>query len=198
MNEEARFIALLPRDVQYAARMRYWEELLRADLLKYRLADVRNPGMEHACWLESQYSNTIFFCFDLHLQKIIGEMTLEGLNGASSRVHFSVLPAIRGESAVTAALVLHDFVFALKRVPLDPQTPQEGPRQPYVETLVGVTPVSNRLAVRFIQRVGFKPIGIIPKAVDLAYRGIIDDGLLSIKTRQEVPTWAQEKVGLPN
>lgn len=48
-----------------------------------------------------------------------------------------------------------------------------------VEVLIGRTPSSNRLAVRFAKRCGFKIIGTIPKAITLSATNTADDAVIS-------------------
>lgn len=52
-----------------------------------------------------------------------------------------------------------------------------------ISSILGLTPVQNERAVKFIQRCGFKPIKVIPKAGH--YRGELCDALLTIKSKEE-------------
>ena len=53
-----------------------------------------------------------------------------------------------------------------------------------LDTLVGLTPVSNPLAVRFVQAAGMRKLGIIPHGAVLHYEGRRPvDAVLTVGTR---------------
>lgn len=98
---------------------------------------------------------------------------LNTLEGRSARIHFCGFRPLFGRSSAVAReclkRTLHmragaDFV---------------------LDTLIGVTPVENRLAVRMLKRAGMIPVGVIPGMLDNAYTRQPMDALVSYCTRKE-------------
>lgn len=51
--------------------------------------------------------------------------------------------------------------------------------KPCFKTLYGMTPVSNKLGVRFLKKIGFEVIGTLPDACYIAAQDKTEDGLIS-------------------
>jgi hypothetical protein len=100
----------------------------------------------------------------------LGHAYLTGFEGYVARVHFSIRREYHGKPAVHMAKSVLRTLFASKR--------EDG--TPYIKALIGVTPTRNWLACRFIQKVGFRPLEILP---DMCNSG---DAILSILKADEL------------
>jgi hypothetical protein len=59
-----------------------------------------------------------------------------------------------------------------------------------IDVLVGITPERNKMAIKWVQRVGFVRAGTIPFAVWMGDSGESEPGVLSYATRETVdPSW---------
>ena len=148
----------------------YWRDVKDNGLLKYRLPDVLNPTVKSAMDMVVRMYRSCFAVLSSE-KKMVGECTLENFQGQCAMVHFSMHPSQRGK-AVQVAKEAAEQLFLLKR--------STDPDVPYVSSLIGLTPVSNKLAVRFIKAVGYKPIAVLKKAYWLSYKNAFDDGLMTI------------------
>lgn len=149
----------------------YWQSLIDDDLLKYRLADIKNPSQKDVDWLTSTYAGSMFYI--IHEQRVCGEVTLEGFTGLAAKIHFSAAKGAKGDIAILGAKKALEFIFGLRR--------SQDRSVPWVHSVIGVTPESNKLAVRYMKRVGFTPLAVLPKALRLEYCDMIDNAVLSIK-----------------
>jgi hypothetical protein len=96
---------------------------------------------------------------------------LNGFQGLTCMIHFSFSSAIHGHGeSVGFAKDALDLVFKLKR--------KDSPL-PITRTLVGLTPTTNKLAVRFLKAVGFQPLGTLDGSCYIARQQRYVPGLLS-------------------
>ena len=94
-----------------------------------------------------------YACVHVHSGKIAAECMLSNRSYRSMHIHFSVRQDFYGaagkEACKQALTQIFEFTYA---------------GAPYVETLVGLTPANNKLALRFIWSLGFKKLAEIPYA----------------------------------
>lgn len=149
---------------------RYWSDLIAADLIKYRMPQAEKPALENVQKMLGQKSARCFACVDMLERRVCGETMLTDIAALSARVHFSVHPDYRGQNALSMAREGAEQLF---RVYL-----HQG--RGYLKTLIGCTPVTNKLACRFIQKVGYKPKCVLTNVYFLAYAGgKVVDGLIT-------------------
>ena len=58
-----------------------------------------------------------------------------------------------------------------------------------LDTIIGVTPVVNREAIKFIHKVGAQDVGVVPGACWYYDTGENVPGLVTIYTRETLPAW---------
>ncbi len=158
--------AKIPKEVA----MQYWLSLKMHDLLKYRLCEIHEPDWPDIISMYNQKGMAFFSVIDKNTNRMVAECALEHFVGLSAMIHYSIHPEYHGKQAITLAKESIQQLFSFRR--------QDN--SPWVSTLIGLTPESNRLAVRHIQKIGFKIQCTIPKAFYLAYLDKIDNGILSI------------------
>jgi hypothetical protein len=96
---------------------------------------------------------------------------LNGFHGLSCMIHFSMTSMIHGhKESVPLAMDALDRIFKLRRRDED---------FPLTRTLVGITPVINRPAVKFLTSVGFQKLGIIDGACYIHHKKKYIPGVLS-------------------
>ena len=112
--------------------------------------------------------------FLLHPLKshIMAEFTLENFIGRSAQIHFSMHPETTPHEAfmlgrTATDRVLHDWKLY---------------NQPYLDSLYGLTPTLNRPACAFVQRCGFKKLGVLRGAQH--WRGEPCDAMITTKARE--------------
>jgi hypothetical protein len=91
-------------------------------------------------------------------------VNLNGFHGRAAQAHFSVLRSFHGQVALDMAKTMIDALFQLKR--------QDG--TPLIKQLIGITPVTNPLAVRFSQRIGYRKLAILKEAYPLKDGTLVD------------------------
>jgi len=147
---------------------KYWVALFEADLLKYRFCDTPQPAtVEHAL---DEHGETTYFVFAKKL--IVAEFTLDNFAGRSARVHFSMHPSLSSQHTAYLAKTVGDSILNDWKV---------GDER-FLDAMYGMTPTENRVACLFVQRAGFKKLGILPSGCD--YLGGISDAMLTLKTRE--------------
>lgn len=99
---------------------------------------------------------------------------LDGRAGRSARIHFAVLRGFFGSPARIIGFYVTDWLMSV--------TGSDG--LPLLDVLVGVTPKTNRAAVRFIRDLGFTVLGEIPHASPLM-AGRATGAVVSYITRKE-------------
>ena len=134
----------------------YWRSLLDSDLLRYRLCDVQDPDMNSAEQLMSQCGRFMFMIYANDTKELRAEFTLTNFTGKAAMVHFSMHPENTPQQSMHYARAVTDIV-------LNEWSEKDKPSAPFLYSLYGLTPVTNRAACAFVRRVGFKKIGNLPK-----------------------------------
>lgn len=152
----------------------YWQDLIEADTLKYRLSDINCPQLDDVLAMMYNKNNTCFYVRD-QFRGIVADFMFENFKGESAQVHFSMNPNNpTQENVFLAETTTYQVLNNWKKRDSD---------EPYLTTIYGVTPTCNRVATMFIYKAGFKKVGIIPRSI--VYFGKISDALITIKEREE-------------
>ena len=124
--------------------LKYWSDILDADLLKYRMPDLEYPHMGNVQTMIQSDRVWCFACFDQLEKRICADCMLTDFTGKAVQVHFSVHPDYIGKNSVMIGKTGVRYLFSLEK---------EG--DPVFTTLIGIMPVVNRLAIRWTERVGY-------------------------------------------
>lgn len=147
----------------------YYNEMKRDGTLQYAFYDGSAHDFER--FLQIAFSDKVLFLLiydkdNIHIP--VAHVHLTDFMGYSAMVHFNILrqhhknALLIGKDGVT-------FLFDLKRPDATP----------LVKCLVGITPHSNRAAVAFVLRLGFKRLGYFDDACYLMYRKKYNNGILT-------------------
>lgn len=107
--------------------------------------------------------------------KPLGLVWLNGFTGKAAFVHLTSFRGAERKHTTAAARQFMAMVFSA-RDPLDKS-------RHFLETLVGITPSSYSLALRFARACGFVEQARIPQAIHLAHEGRYEDAVLTCRTR---------------
>lgn len=103
----------------------------------------------------------------------LGVAWLNGLSGGIAFAHFCGLKAALGSTQKIGRLALNYWMSFART---------DG--GPLLSVILGITPDNNRLAVSFIRRIGFHPLGVIPGILWDAYAAERVGALVSYYARQ--------------
>ena len=149
------FTILTDNDLPAKEVREYWVALQEADLLRYRLCGIQDPGwLDVFNMLNAKRSNIYYMVTDV--EGIVGEFELESIAGAAFAVHFSFHP-----TKLTIRQKLRAGRATCNRV-LTHWKNDTGGR--YAATLIGLLPIVNKAGIRFAEKVGFTNIGVLPSA----------------------------------
>ena len=151
----------------------YWDQLSKADTLKYRFSDKVEPT---AGWASaySQATPNFYFVVDVSTATIVAEFALCNFMGKAAQVHFSMSPFQDSKLSIFLAEEVTNMI-------LNNWKDVENLEESYIDTLFGMTPVANRVACIFIRKAGFKAIGTLISGA--TYLGETTDALLTTKSR---------------
>ena len=160
---------LAPEEVE-----RYWCLLHEHNLLAARLCTIDSPSVEDALGVIQR------FPYQFYYVKVGGDITaefmLEGFTGESAQIHFSMHPLNSTRISLLLAREVSDMILTTWK--------KLGSSQPYVRSLYGLTPSTNRPALFFIRRAGFLRKATLPYGI--RDRGQVVDAVLTVKTDSEV------------
>ncbi|MBU1002383.1 MAG: hypothetical protein KKE73_07650 [Proteobacteria bacterium] len=100
---------------------------------------------------------------------------LDGWSGQAAFIHFAVFRRAQGQAARIIGRYVTGWLLRAER---------EG-GGPLVRTLIGLTPDTHPLAVRFVRDLGFRILGRVPQVLSLA-DGRTVAAIVSTLTREEV------------
>ena len=182
----------IPADQEY-----YWQRLYQEDLLKYRLCDTENPAYADVLRMLHYPASATFYStpaldpdhpdHPAH-NGIAGEFTLEHQTGLAWQIHFSLSP----DNPTHPYRFNIPFARATLYAVLNCWNPAMRPH-----VLYGLTPVSNRRAITFLKKVGFRETGILPKGIKACYKEKTDpsypydDALITILKAGDTHGWWQ-------
>lgn len=119
-------------------------------------------------FLAAMQNKTNYPVFGFHKGEPIGWAWLNGLAETHAQVHFCTLPSAGAKLALKGAKAALLYWFTA---------------MPNLRVITGFTPANNLVAVKFIERVGFKRVGDIPNMLVDAYTGESVDAVLSYYER---------------
>jgi hypothetical protein len=109
----------------------------------------------------------------------IAHLFLNNINGTSAQLHFGIIErchALKRSTQIAEAIFTHISQCT---------TNFGGVTRPLVETFIGMTPLSNRGAVLYVKRLGFKELAVIPNAAEMVYDGTLDSLVVTTLNLQE-------------
>jgi hypothetical protein len=154
----------------------YWEDMIRFNLLIPRMPECLNPIIKDVEQTLKSTAAKCFSCVDLMKRRMCGDVMLTDFKALSAQVHFSIHPDWYGQS-VTIARCGAEQLFRIVET-------RTGNR---LTTLIGVTPVTKKLAIRMLKKVGFVEKGILTNVYLFANdENTITDGLLTQLTPNDL------------
>lgn len=155
----------------------YWQRVDDAGLLAHRWCDVKDPTAESVIRLLRDLPALARFMFMLFNEQkgLVAEFTLTNFTGKAAMVHFSMAPENSPQESMHYARTTTDIV-------LNEWGDGDKPDAPFLYSLYGLTPVTNRTACAFVRRVGFKKVGILPMGQKVNGSESVD-ALITIKER---------------
>ena len=134
----------------------YWQLLAMHDMLRWRFPDIEDPTWSDVQQIIGRNGQNMYYLVN-GTGEILTEVTLDRTLGKTALLHFSMSPLLHPHKK----LLLGRFM------PWQILTQwKDGNGEPYVETLLGMTPVSNKAACRFVKKCGFTPIATVPADKD--------------------------------
>lgn len=150
---------------------RYWRRLEEHGLHKVRFHSGEVETVDSFIDVVLDPKSVFFIVYDDETGAIYGECTLNNFMGKTAHVHFSTLPEFY-RSVVQIGHETLNQIFELKGTD----------DTPWISALIGVTPETNRLAVKFIQKMKFKHVLTIP---DMCKVGdILVPGFITVRQRE--------------
>jgi len=151
----------------------YWNRLNVDGLARTAFPEKDVRTMEEFTSMAMDNYNVLLIVIDRNNEPT-AHVNLNGFKGMSALVHFSILKKWHGPLAIQMARNVCRQIFESERTPgVD-----------YLRTLIGVTPVRNKLACKFIKRVGFKSVGTVQGCV--ITDDSFEDAMLSLLHKGEV------------
>lgn len=155
----------------------YWSEMESGGQLVSALGGYgENPAPVHfdAFIRRVEDPFTMFILYSDALGPV-GHHFLENFTGESCVGHFNILRRSHGKAALKLGRAALRLLFS---------STKGSSSVPYIQTMMGLTPIHNRLACRFIEKIGMVPKTIIPNSC--YHEGQPSDCLLTVITRDEV------------
>lgn len=147
----------------------YWMALIESGLIRHRLPEDADPGIEDIHFMLGASGTQCYGVFDKASGDMVGEAMLTNFQGRSAMLHFSFHPSKFGSEALEISKFAERELFKCRY-----------PDGSTLRTLIGLTPATNRLAIRFLQKAGFTIKTTLTDAFILGNDGDrIVDGVLS-------------------
>ena len=154
--------------------VKYWDDLITADRLRFRLCDTVNPTWKDIHRMFQINMNHMYLA--MYKDTPVGEFMLNNFSGKAAQVHFSVHPSLHIRIGIP---VVREIVWQILNWKVQGQ-----PNEYYLHSLVGLTPVTNRAACIYVLRVGFQKRFILEAG--MCDRGEIVDAMLTTCTREDL------------
>ena len=168
------YIVLPSTIMSYAMVKEYFQALGDAALCD-RFSDQKNPNIEWAARHfvkangESAHS---FFVMKTDTGELVCEFTLNGFQHKCAQVHFSMLPSLPARVKLFLADEVTNQILRHWKTSLDST-------EPFLQSIVGITPIPNQTACKFIRKAGFISKGTIAGAT--MYHGRVCNAGLTVK-----------------
>jgi len=176
--------SLPPKDV-----FSYWEDLKNSARLEMRLCDTSDPDMDDVKRMIEMNGPHMYHVIFPHTSTrtpshmpshmstpIAAEFMLNNFTGKAAQIHFSVHPLlhIRKGLPLVKHIVHSIFTWRVKN----------SPREAYLDSLYGLTPVTNRAACLYVLKVGFKKRFVLPHG--MWDKGKPVDAMVTTFTREDL------------
>jgi hypothetical protein len=158
----------------------YYQTLYMYDLLRERFMDVSEPTWSDVIDILRRIGQRVYFAVDEQSGMLMGEFTLEPAQGKAGLIHFSLNPEQPWPDKIKICRYCAKQILTVWK---------DHKGNPFVQTLVGLTPLQNRAACLTVLRVGFTKVGIIPHAAYFAGTGTTGNCMASILTKEMVDGW---------
>ena len=153
----------------------YWQTLYMHDTLKYRLCEVEDPTWSDVKEMIQQTGPHFQMCALVSQEgEVQAEFALDNFTGQSARIHFSMHPKLTFKEKLLVGQTTLQYLFHELRHP--------NTKDPFLRSVYGLTPMSNRVACIFALKAGFKKTGVLPGGIK--YLGKTDDAMISVATRE--------------
>ena len=152
----------------------YWAALEDSGRLKYRLCDTKDPDFSDVLRMIKLNGPHLYFVEFPDVLPIAAEFMLNNFSGKAAQIHFSLHPQLPTRLGLPMVRHIVESIF-------DWQT-QDG--KPYLDSLFGLTPVTNRAACIFVLKVGFKKRFVLPSG--MWDRGEAVDAMVTTFTREDL------------
>jgi len=169
---------------EYVVVYQYWQDLITAGLLKYRIPDVKNASIQNV--IEMLYNPQ--FChiavWDTEEVRVAGECALYFFHGRSAMMHYSVHPRYHGGEDLIMCREALQQIFEFNFPPLGEK----------LTTICGLSPITNKLSINFLKKIGFSVKCTLTDSFILAYRdNKVVDGVLVQIHREDMKKWVETK-----
>jgi len=158
---------------------RYFQNLIRCNLLKFRMSPLVNPQWEDVLSMIRVFGQNMYCVINksIYPPEIVGEFMLENFSGKSAQAHFSANPKYSNPRKYSTAIT-----WASSQVLNEWKV--KGKDEPYLKTLIGFIPVSNRPAIFTLMRAKWKKQVVVPQAI--LHLGKVEDAVLLTCTREDL------------
>ena len=150
----------------------YFQHLAIFNTLQKRFPEIKDVAFSQVCKVLLANKEQVYFV--TKDDRIICEFTLENFQGMAAQVHFSWRPETTFSTIVDRSKWVVDQIFNVWK---------RDNGLPFLKTLIGVTPISNRAACLTVLRIGYVKLGVIPGAVYNASDDLYEDCMLSMVTK---------------
>jgi hypothetical protein len=151
----------------------YWNALLARRHARIRFCETQIDGLADIYEVLDGSGILTFYAWDSAFERICVEATLCNFVGLAAQLHFSVHPDYMGKAALEICEETLQWMFSLRRMDED---------QPLIKSLYGLTPITNRLAIKFVLNNKFEKLGILPSSVFDHAKGQYVDAMISMRT----------------
>lgn len=162
--------------------MHFWWQAKAAGRSRSILFDMPEPDEQgFAQWVRRP---DIHFWLVAYKGVTMGAYYLTQMQGKSAHIHFITLPCTTHRTANRRPVSLAAALFGLGSSLWEPSASSYK-----LDTIIGVTPMSNTAAVKFIQRCGAVECGVLPGGCYFHDTGENVPALLTVFNRASVPDW---------
>lgn len=162
----------------YAMLQWYWNELEKDGHVNKSFVDGTIQNFSQFFNFSIDKNHVFFVVFEKGDLFPVGHVHINGFEGLTGRVHFSMLKKCRGRSAAIAKSALLE-IFELKR---------KGTDTPLVKCLIGVTPRTNKLACKMVLAAGYRYLFDLEYACYVAKLGEYVTGMVTIAEADKLAT----------
>lgn len=156
----------------------YFQTLAQHDTLKYRFPDIEDPQWWDIFEVIQRLGKGMYILLD-NDDNPVAEFTLENFVGRSAQIHFSMHPEIKMKERITISRFVQKFLLV--------DWINQKTNKPFLKSIFGITPLSNRVACIFALKSGFKKMGILPGGC--TYMGRTENAMVSYCTNEVCDGW---------